>query len=132
LTRNFPYLFNKGAVDDKSAAPQRESFDTSFDLKQPKLESKLISALSKTKRLFWLFCFYTITANFSVWIEQKQTEYQPKQFDREHILIFFRKFWVVSVCFETVCFCCFASLPKKQVSVFRLNRNKQKTSPPTV
>jgi hypothetical protein len=34
----------------------------------------------------------------------KQTEDQPKQFDREHILVFFRKFRVVSVCFATVLF----------------------------
>ena len=32
----------------------RVSFQTSFDLKQPKLERKLVSALSETKRLFRL------------------------------------------------------------------------------
>ncbi len=31
------------------------------------------------------------------------------------------------VCFETFCFGCFASIPKQKVSMFRLNRNKQKT-----
>ncbi len=36
--------------------------------------------------------------------EIKQTEEQPKQCDREHILVFFGKFRVVSVCFETVRF----------------------------
>ncbi len=35
----------------------RVSFKTSVDSKQPKLEPKLVSALSKTKRLFRLFCF---------------------------------------------------------------------------
>ncbi len=38
-------------------------------------------------------------------------------------------FSVFSVCFETVCFGCFASIPKQRVSMFRLNRNKQKTHP---
>ncbi len=65
------------------------SFETSFDSKQPKLEPKLVSALSETKRLFRLFRFYTETEIFDVSIEPKQTEDQPKQFDREHILQFF-------------------------------------------
>jgi hypothetical protein len=39
--------------------------------------------------LFRLFCFYTETESFDVSIEQKQTEDQPKQFDREDILLFF-------------------------------------------
>ncbi len=54
----------------------RVSFKTSFDSKQPKLE---------LKRLFRLFRFYTETESFNVSIEPKQTEDQPKQFDREHI-----------------------------------------------
>ncbi len=43
------------------------------------------------------FKFYTETASFDVSNEPKQTEDQPKQFDRVHILVFFRKFRVVSV-----------------------------------
>ncbi len=39
---------------------------TSFDSKQSKLEPKLVLALSETKRLFWLFCFYSETESFSV------------------------------------------------------------------
>jgi hypothetical protein len=69
--------------------PSRVSFETSFDSKQPKLEPKLVSALSETKRLFWLFRFNTETDSFDVSIEPKQTEDQPKQFDREHILLTF-------------------------------------------
>ena len=65
------------------------SFETSFDSKQPKLEPKLVSALNETKRLFRLFRFYTETESFDVSIEPKQTEDQPKQFDREHIWLFF-------------------------------------------
>jgi hypothetical protein len=65
------------------------SYETNFDSKQPKLEPKLVSALSETKRLFRLFRFYTETESLDVSIEPKQTEDQPKQFDREHILLFF-------------------------------------------
>jgi hypothetical protein len=121
----------------------RVSFKSSFDSKQPKLEPKLVSAVSETKRLFWLFRFYTEAESFDVSIEPKQTEDQPKQFDGEHILLFFTenlgffRFFSVffgflrffSICFKTVCFGCFASLPKQRVSMFRLNRNKQKTHP---
>ncbi len=82
----------------------RVSFETSFDSKQLKLELKLVSALSETKRLLRLFRFYTETESFGVSIEPKQTEEQTKQCDREHILVFFRKFRVVLVCFKTVLF----------------------------
>jgi hypothetical protein len=57
----------------------RVSFETSFDSKQPKLEPKLVSALSETKRLFRLFRFHTETASFGVSTEPKQQEDQPKQ-----------------------------------------------------
>jgi hypothetical protein len=111
--------------------PIRVSFETSFDSKQPKLEPKLVSALSETKRLFQLFRFYNETESFDVSIEPKQTGDQPKQFDREHILLFFTEnvaffsrifsvflfFSVFSVCFETVCFGCFASIPKQRVLI---------------
>jgi hypothetical protein len=149
----------------------RVSFETSFDWKQRKLEPKLVLALSETKHfaifyrkfrvfpvfvffvfsvffsffqnsLFLLFRFYTKTESLDVLIEPKQTEDQPKQFDREHILLFFtenfgffqffrffRFFRFFSVCFKTVCFGCFASIPKPRVSMFRLNQNKQKTHP---
>ncbi len=42
---------------------------------------------------------------------------------------FFQFCLVFSVCFEIVCFGCFASIPKQIVSMFRLNWNKQKTHP---
>jgi hypothetical protein len=113
------------------------SFETSFDSKQPKLEPKLVSALSETKRLFRLFRFYTETESFDVSIEPKQTGDQPKQtgdqpkqFDREHILLFFTEnvefFLVFSVCFETICFGCFASIPKQRLSI----EPKQTKGPP--
>jgi hypothetical protein len=105
------------------------SFETSFNSKQPKLEPKLVSAVSKTKCLFWLFRFYMETESFDVSI-------QPKQFEREHILLYFTKnlgfsgfFQFFLVCFEIVCFSCFASIPKQRVLMFPLNRNKQITHP---
>jgi hypothetical protein len=63
------------------------SFETIFDSKQPKLEPKLVSALSETKRLFRLIRFYTETESFDVSIEPKQTEDQPNKKERkeEHL-----------------------------------------------
>jgi hypothetical protein len=52
--------------------PPRVSYETSFDLKQPKLEPKLVSTLSETRRLFRLFRFNIETACFGVSIEPKQ------------------------------------------------------------
>ncbi len=90
--------------------------------------------------MFWLFRFNTETESFDVSIEPKKTEDQPKQFAREHILLFFtenlgffRFFSVFSDLFgffglfEPVCFGFFASTPKQKVSMFRLNQNKHKT-----
>jgi hypothetical protein len=84
-----------GARNRVGIGLSRVSFETSFDSKQPKLESKLVSALSETKLVFRLFRLYTETESFDVSIEPKQTEDQPKQFDREHILLFFTEvsFW---------------------------------------
>jgi hypothetical protein len=106
----------------------RVSFETSFDSKQLKLEPKLVLALSETKRLFRLFCFYTETESFDVSIEPKQTEDQPKQFDREHILPFFtEKFWVFPVFFRFFGFFGFFRFVSKQfVSVVSLlYRNRE-------
>ena len=80
-------VYKLDKIDTSSVS--RVSFETSFDSKQPKLEPKLVSALSETKRLFRLFRFYTETESFDVLIEPKQTKDKPKQFDREHILQFF-------------------------------------------
>jgi hypothetical protein len=60
----------------------RVSFETSF-------YSKKLLALSEKKCLFRLFWFYTETEIFGFLIEPKQTEEQPKQFEREHILVYF-------------------------------------------
>jgi hypothetical protein len=68
------------------------SFETSFDSKQPKLEPKLVSALSETKRLFRLFRFYTETASFGVSIQSKQTKDQPKQTEMKAIRKLFKPF----------------------------------------
>jgi hypothetical protein len=58
----------------------RVSFETSFDSKKPKLEPKLVSALSETKRLFWLFRFYNERESFDVLIEPKQTRLKESTF----------------------------------------------------
>jgi hypothetical protein len=95
--------------------------ETSFDPKQAELEPKLVSPLSKTKPLFRLFWFYSETESFGVPIEPKQTEEQPKQCDREHILVFFSKIRVVSICFGLFWF-----VPKHFVSVVSvLYRNRE-------
>jgi hypothetical protein len=52
----------------------RVSYETSFDSKQPKLEPKLVSTLSETRRLFRLFRFYIETGSFGFSIEPKQNE----------------------------------------------------------
>jgi hypothetical protein len=129
----------------------RVSFETSFDSKQPKLEPKLVSALSETKRLFRLFRFKTETESFDVSIEPKQTGDQPKQFDREHICYFYRKFRVFPIfsifsvffsdffgffgffffsvffgLFRNSFFGCFASISKQRVSI----EPKQTEDPP--
>ncbi len=53
--KNFPHVLgNSGGLGAKSYMT-RGSFETSFDSKQPKLEPKLVSALSETKPLFRLF-----------------------------------------------------------------------------
>ncbi len=50
---------NVTKILDLAALTGRVSFENSFDSKQPKLEPKLVSALSETKLLFRLFRFYT-------------------------------------------------------------------------
>ncbi len=98
--------------------------ETCFDLKQLKLEPKLVSALSEAKRLFRLFRFYTETVSFGDSIEPKQTEVNSL-IDFSEKLGLFR---FALVCYETVCFGCFASMSKQRVLMFRLNLNKQKTN----
>jgi hypothetical protein len=55
------------------------SSETSFVSKQPKLELKLVLALSETRRLFRLFGFNIKTGSFGVSKQLKQTKDQPKQ-----------------------------------------------------
>ncbi len=57
----------------------RVSSETSFVSKQPKLEPKLVSALSETRRLFRLFRFNIEIGNFGVSKQPKQTKDKPKQ-----------------------------------------------------
>jgi hypothetical protein len=57
----------------------RVSSETSFVSKQPKLDPKLILALSETRRLFRLFRFNIKTGSLGVSKQPKQTKDQPKQ-----------------------------------------------------
>jgi hypothetical protein len=57
----------------------RVSSETSFVSKQPKLEPKLVSALSETSCLFWLFRFNIETGSFGVLKQLKQTKDKLKQ-----------------------------------------------------
>jgi hypothetical protein len=66
-------------------ARSRVSYETSFDSKQPKLEPKLVSTLSETRRLFRLFRFNTETASFGVSIEPKQRKRNRKQTEKEEV-----------------------------------------------
>jgi hypothetical protein len=61
-----------GREGGPSALAGRVFYETSFDLKQPKLELKQVSKLSKTRCLFWLFCFNIETTCFGVLIKPKQ------------------------------------------------------------
>ncbi len=56
------------------------------------------------KQFVSVVSFYTETESFDVSIEPKQTGDPTKQFKREYIWVFFRKFRVVSVCYETILF----------------------------
>ncbi len=102
----------------------RVSFQTSFFQNNLNRNPKLV--IIRNKHLFWLFHFYTETESFDISIEPKQIEDQLKQFDREHILVFFRKFWVVLICFSlfrnsSVCFDCFDIGSKHQNKRNKLN-----------
>jgi hypothetical protein len=53
--------------------------ETNFVSKQPKLEPKLVLALSETRRLFRLFRFNIKTRSFGVSKQPKRTKDQTKQ-----------------------------------------------------
>ncbi len=80
------------------------SFETSFDSKQPKLEPKLVSALSETKRFFRLFRFYTETESFDVSIEPKQTEGQRNSLIGRIFCYFLQQESSLGVCVVCVVF----------------------------
>jgi hypothetical protein len=67
----------------------RVSSETSFVSKQPKLEPKLVLALSETRRLFRLFRFNIETGSFGVLKQPKQTKDKLKQ---QQILLKYQPF----------------------------------------
>jgi hypothetical protein len=66
-----PYLSRPGPI---LAPKSRVSYETIFDSKQPKLEPKLVSKLSETRRLFRLFRLNIETGSFGLSIEPKLKE----------------------------------------------------------
>ncbi len=109
----------------------RVSFETSFDSKQPKLEPKLVLALSETKHLFC--CFASIPKQRVLMFQLNRNKQKTNRNSLMGSIFcnFFRKlrvfqiFLVFSVlfrfslvCLETVCFSCFASIRKQIVSMF--------------
>jgi hypothetical protein len=75
----FSILCQSFPPKEATSLSPRVSFETSFQSKQPKLEPKLVSALSETKRFFSVVRFYTETESFNVLIEPKQAEDQRRQ-----------------------------------------------------
>ncbi len=71
------YCFHLSHIEGGRGVDCRVSFESSFDTKQPKLESKLASALSETNCLFRLFRCHIEAASFCVSVKPKllkQTE----------------------------------------------------------
>jgi hypothetical protein len=60
-------------------------YETSFDLKQPKLELKPVSTLSETRYLFQLFRSNIETTYCGVLIKPKQKKNRPKQTKKEEV-----------------------------------------------
>jgi hypothetical protein len=94
----------------------RVSSKTSFVSKQPKLEPKLVSALSETRCLFRLFRFNIETGSFGVsnnWNKQKTNRNSSKFVQISNFLILHT--------ISSVCFGCFDTGPKHR------NKPKQTT-----
>ncbi len=85
----------------------RVSSETSFVSEQPKLEPKLVSALSETIRLFRLFRFYFETGSFGVSKQPKQKKNNRNSSKFVKISTFLIPHTISSVCFG-----CFDTGPK--------------------
>jgi hypothetical protein len=90
------------------------SSKTSFVSKQPKLEPKLVSALSETRRLFRLFRFNIETGSFGVSKQPKQTK--TNQNGNKFVKI---STFLIPLTISSVCFGCF------DTSLKRRNKLKQ-------
>jgi hypothetical protein len=103
------------------------SSETSFVSKQPKLEQKLVSALSETRRLFQLFRFNIETGSFGI------SKHRNKQKTNRNSSTFvkistFRASYTIS----SVCFGCYDTGPKhrnkpKKTFWFREKTNRKST-----
>jgi hypothetical protein len=85
------------------------SSETSFVSKQPKLEPKLVSALSETRRLFWLFRFNIETGCFGFSKQPKQTKTNQNSSKFVKISTFLIPHTISSFCFG-----CLDTDPKHQ------------------
>jgi hypothetical protein len=74
LNRKIEWDYNVSTLNQPLFKVVADSFDISFDSKQPKLEPKQVSALSETKCFSRLFRFFIETASFHVSIKPKLTE----------------------------------------------------------
>jgi hypothetical protein len=79
-------------LDSNEDIISRVYYESNFDSKQPKLEPKLVSTLSATRRLFRLFRLNTETRSFGVSIEPKQNENNRKNPKKLLKLKFINKF----------------------------------------
>jgi hypothetical protein len=79
VTKNVGERVGDDALAKRLVELIRVSSETSFVSKQPKLEPKLVSALSETRRLFRFFRFNIETGSSGVSKQLKQTKDKPKQ-----------------------------------------------------
>ncbi len=107
----------------------------SFETTETRTETSFGTIRNKTFVSIVLLLYWNREFDFSIEPNNQKTN-RNSLFDRDHILVFYKEhlgffmfFRFFSVCFETVCFGCFASIPKQRVSMFQLNRNIQKTNP---
>jgi hypothetical protein len=105
----------------------RVSSETSFASKQPKLEPKLVSALSETRRLFR---FNIKTGSFGVSKQPKQTKDQKTNRNSSKFVKI--STFLIRHTISSVCFGCFDNGPKhqnkpKQMEKFFLGFAKKQT-----
>jgi hypothetical protein len=87
-TESFSVLIEPKQTEDQPKQCDREHILVFFSQNLGLFRFLSVSFGLFRKHLFRLFWFYTETESFNGSIEPKQTEDQPKQFDKDHILVF--------------------------------------------